>query len=186
LIICTLFMLFLCCVAVISCPPIDVANATLSTKLSVYQTNVTIFCDSGYVYTGIDQNSASTRCQANGTWSPQPTDCTGELKKRHTSTTLQCVSLHCVSDSHVHVNFSAGIISQYITFTCEQLLPENIFLINTNIIIIRIGPLGMSHSRVQDFMTVCVRGMALRGSMTSREEALIAHPNVVITVDNFI
>jgi len=64
-------------VAVISCPPLQVDYASLSTNIAVYQTEVNVSCALGHQLAD-NQYWNITRCRADKSWSPQLANCVGE------------------------------------------------------------------------------------------------------------
>ncbi len=78
---CNAKVVILCSTAV-SCASLNVAYADLNTTARFYQTYVNVSCRSGYQFAD-DEYWIVAECQADKTWSTQPTDCAGKLPMNH-------------------------------------------------------------------------------------------------------
>ena len=80
----------------ITCLPLNLTNAIISTDDVVYQTPVNITCQPGYKFSSnisLNQSWVVVQCQATKTWSPQPANCKGWLNH------VQCVHV-CNTSYH--------------------------------------------------------------------------------------
>ena len=74
----------------VSCSSLKVANADVNTTDRIYQTTVNVTCQTGYQFAD-DEYWVVTRCQADKTWSTQPTGCAGTKFKRSFLSVWGCI-----------------------------------------------------------------------------------------------